>query len=337
MTAIRRSAFCELVGSSLLTVGVGCARAPTTIPALGSVTWQLGWLENVAYAGSYIAEDRGYYRAQGIDVIIRPGGPSTAVEPLLVAGKALLANSTVGLTAQARASGAPLKVVAACWQHDPEVFISLASKPLRTPRELVGKRLGIPSADLVDAKGFLHANGIEPDQFQVVPVQYDPAPLVAGEVDAYFGFSTNEAVALLARGVPIHLMHVEDFGYSGLFQVYSVREDSLTDPVARKRLLAFLRAERLGWRDALRDPDLGVDLTLKKYGATLGLNRKQQSMQSRAQNLLVTSSDTQAHGLLWMSPPKIAAAVASLAREGIPVRATDLFDTSLLAELNART
>jgi ABC-type nitrate/sulfonate/bicarbonate transport system substrate-binding protein len=341
MNRSRRS-FCERIGVSLFAAGVAAMSKPAVAsdpaPAkLGALAWQLGWLETVEYAGTYVAQNRGYYRAQGVDVTILPGGPNVAVPPLVVAGRALIGNSTISAVAQARASGAALKIVAACWQRNPEVFISLASKPIKTPQELVGKRLGVPSDDLVDANEFLRVNNIRADQVQFVPVQFDPAPLVAGEVDAFFGISTNEPITLAVRGVATHSLALEDFGVPGLYQPYFVREESLADPRARAQLKAFLRGERLGWRDALRDPDLGVGLTLNTYGASLGLDAKQQRLESRATNALVTSPETKTHGLLWMSAAKIRGIIAALGRDGIAVRAAELFDTTLLAEINAET
>jgi ABC-type nitrate/sulfonate/bicarbonate transport system substrate-binding protein len=336
MTRSRR-AFCEAIGSSLLLAGVSaCGASPAANSAADRsvVAWQLGWLETVEYAGTYIAQSRGYYNAQGIDVTIHPGGPEVATPPLIVAGKALVGNSTISAIAQARASGAPVKIVAACWQRNPEVFISLASKPIKTPQDLIGKRLGVPSDDLVDAHGFLRGNNIREDQVQFVPVQYDPSPLVAGEVDAFLGIATNEPVTLAARGIPTYSLSFEDFGDSGLYQPYFVREDSLADPAARQQIKAFLRGERLGWRDALKNPDLGVSLAMTKVGSTLGLDPKQQALESRATNALLTSSDTREQGLLWMSEAKIRREVEKLARDGIVMRASDLFDTTLLAEIN---
>jgi ABC-type nitrate/sulfonate/bicarbonate transport system substrate-binding protein len=329
---ISRKTFGRLTAASLFVASQRSARAATM---LGPVVWQLGWLETVQFAGSYVADSRGYYRAQGIDVTIRPGGPNVAVAPLVVAGRALVGDTTVSNAAQARLAGAPIKIVGARWQQSPEVFLSLAAKPIRTPADLVGKRLGVPSSDLVDTKGFLKAAAVDADKVHFVPVEDDPAPLVAGEIDAYFGYSTDEEVTLKVRGVPIHVLRFADFGSNGLFQVYIAHEKTLADPGERAKLAAFLRGEQLGWRDAIRDPDLGVSLALKTYGASLGLDPRQQALQSRATNTLVTSSETSSHGLFWMSPDKIAQSVAGLQREGMPVRA-DLFDNSLLAEINRR-
>jgi ABC-type nitrate/sulfonate/bicarbonate transport system substrate-binding protein len=328
-----RRAFCELAGSSLL-VAAAASRAAAAPASLGTVTWQLGWLETVEYAGSYVADHRGYYRAQGIDVSIRAGGPTIAVEPLVVAGRALVGNSSIPAVAQARVNGAPLKIVAACWQRNPEVFLSLAARPLRTPQELIGKRLGVPSDDLVDVHGFLAAQHIDPAQVHFVPVEYDPTPLVAGEIDAYFGISTDQLVTLTMHGVAVHAMSLDDFGYSGLYQPYIVHDETLADPAARAKVAAFLRAEQLGWRAALADPALGAALAVQTYGAALGLDMKTELAQARATNALVRSADTQRNGLLWMSEAKIARAIAMLAQDGIAVRSSDLFDTTILSELN---
>jgi ABC-type nitrate/sulfonate/bicarbonate transport system substrate-binding protein len=330
---IARGAFCRIAGAALM-AGAATRGAAAAAPDLGPVVWQLGWLPTVQFAGSYIAATRGYYRAQGIDVDIHPGGPNVAVIPLVVAGRALIADCTVSAVAQARLAGAPVKIVGARWQQSPEVFLSPAARPIRTPAELIGKRLGVPSADLVDSYGFLKANGVDPAAVHFVPVADDPSPLVAGEIDAYFGYSTDEAITLAVRGFPVYALRFADFGSAGLFQIYAVREDSLRDPAARAKVSAFLAGERRGWHDALRDPDLGVALAMKTYGASLGLDPRQEALQSRATNTLVASADTSAHGLFWMSDDKIARTIAVLRREGMLVTADDLFDNSVLAELN---
>jgi ABC-type nitrate/sulfonate/bicarbonate transport system substrate-binding protein len=335
-----RAAFCRLAGSwLLLATAAGCGgdtaatTSATASPApLGSIALQLGWLEDAQFSGTYIAQHRGYYRAQGVDVVIRPGGPDIAVEPIVVSGAALVGISTAAQVAQARVSGAPLKIIAA-WQRDPEVFLSLAHKPITTPRELIGKRIGAPSIDFVEVAGFLKVNGIGLDQVHMVPVEFDPAPLAAGEVDAFFGLSNNEAISLILRGVPIHEMRVDDFGFSGLFGVYAAHQASLADPHRRAQLAAFLRGERKGWEANMRDPAAGADLSVHTYGATLGLDPKQQLLESRATNALLTSPGTRAHGLLWMSPQQMDRTIAQLGLDGVKISVAELFDTSLLAEI----
>jgi ABC-type nitrate/sulfonate/bicarbonate transport system substrate-binding protein len=335
---ITRRAACAFIGRSLLLGEMGAAfrsaPARATPAPLGTVDFQLNWLETVQFAGSYVAQSRGYYQARGVTVELLPGGPNVAVPPLIVAGKALIGLSTVSTIAQARRNGAPLKIIAACLQQSPEVVLSLAAKPIKSPRELIGKRLGVTSADLVDAQAFLHINHIDQSSVQIVPVQFDPAPLVVGEIDALFGFATDEAITLALRGVPVYSLRLEDFRDSGLFQVYVVHERSLADRPSRAKLAAFLAAERLGWRDALRDPDLAARLVVERYGVDLGLTLKQQQLQSRATDALIVSDDTRKHGLLWMSDAKMAQALAVLSSSGMSMRAQDMFDRSILDGLS---
>jgi ABC-type nitrate/sulfonate/bicarbonate transport system substrate-binding protein len=53
-------------------------------------TLQMGWIANVENAGEFVAAERGYYAAEGVDLELVPGGPGIAVEPIVVAGTALV-------------------------------------------------------------------------------------------------------------------------------------------------------------------------------------------------------------------------------------------------------
>src|SRR5215207_3845578 len=53
-------------------------------------TMQLGWIANVENSGEFVAQENGYYAAEGVDLTIEPGGPAVAVEPVVVSGKALV-------------------------------------------------------------------------------------------------------------------------------------------------------------------------------------------------------------------------------------------------------
>ncbi|MGC8514215.1 MAG: ABC transporter substrate-binding protein, partial [Acidimicrobiales bacterium] len=56
--------------------------------SLGSGALQLDWIEDIEFAGSFIAKSNGYYSDNGLDVSLLAGGPTTSVEPIVVSGKA---------------------------------------------------------------------------------------------------------------------------------------------------------------------------------------------------------------------------------------------------------
>ncbi len=300
--------------------------------SLESVTLQLGWIANVENMGEFVADHRGYYKQQGLAVKLVPGGPGVSVEPLLVAGKALMGLSAPDLVAQARLRGAKLRIVATTFQKNPSAVMSLASKPIRSPRELVGKRLGLQPSGEVIYNAFFQANGIDPKSITYVPVQFDPSPLVDGEVDAFASFQTNQPIQLALQGVKTHTFLLADFGYSLFTDVLVVTEKTLADRKARATAVKLLRGTIKGWQEAVANPALGARLVVTKYGKTLGLEEKAQLLTAKAEVPLTMNKDTKAHGLFWMSEAAIRANIQTLGRGGIKIKASDLFTTALLRE-----
>jgi ABC-type nitrate/sulfonate/bicarbonate transport system substrate-binding protein len=320
-----------LAGVPGLGAGTAWARgARAAGAALTKATFQLGWIANVENMGEFMADAKGYYRREGLDVKLVPGGPGIAVEPLLVAGKAIMALSAPDLVAQARSQGAKLKIIATTFQKNPSAVMSLAANPIKTPRDLVGKRLGLQASGQVIYDAFFRANGIDPKSITYVPVQFDPAPLVDGEVDAFASFQTNQPIQLALQGIKTYTFLLADFGYSLFTDCVVVTEKTLADPKKRAIVDKMLRATIKGWQTALANPALAANLVVTKYGKTLGLDEKAQLLTARAEIPLVQTRDTQQHGLFWMTNAQIAANVRTLARGGINTKASDLFTTRVL-------
>jgi ABC-type nitrate/sulfonate/bicarbonate transport system substrate-binding protein len=305
-------------------------------PAAGAktaATFQLGWIANVENMGEFVADDKGYYDAEGLAVKLVPGGPGIAVEPLLVSGKALMALSAPDIVSQARAQGAKLKIIAATFQTNPSAMMSLAKSPLATPKDMVGKRIGIQPSGNVIYNAFFKANGIDPQSIKKVPVQFDPSPLVDGEVDGFASFQTNQPIQLEQEGIPTKTFLLADFGYSLFTDCCVVSDETLADDKRRATVVKLLRATIKGWQDALADPAMAAELVVSKYGKSLGLDVEAQTLTAKAEVPLISTSDTEKNGLLSMTDEMIAANVETLGRVGIQTTAEDLFDTSVLEEV----
>jgi len=325
-------------GFTALGAIAACGKSSPTTQATGkgnggltTASLQLLWIFNVQFAGSYIAETRGYYRDAGVDVNLLPGGVTVTPEPVIESGKALVGISSPSLTGAAVNQGADLKIIGAGYQRNPDCLISLARKPITTPQEVVGKRIGVQAniASVWDA--FVTVNNLK-GKFTQVPAQADPAPLAAGEIDGYVGFYTNEANILRVRGVPVHTLLFNDYGLPTLYETYAAPSSALQDPAQRKAIKGILTGEIRGWQDQVSDPSIGVNLALNDFGKKLGLDAKQQQLQAQTQNYLIVSPATKQHGLFWMTPEAIAQSVETLARSQTTVKPS-LFDNSLLAEI----
>jgi ABC-type nitrate/sulfonate/bicarbonate transport system substrate-binding protein len=308
--------------------------AGTARPSLGSLAFQFNWITNVQFGGSYLAASRGYYTNAGVDVSLLGGGPNIAAVSVINSGKAQVGVVDPPSAAQANTQGAGLVIVGATYQKSPVAIISLASAPITAPKELLGKKVGVGVSSVPSMQAFMKANGLDYSSLNVVPIQFDPGPLAAHEVQGYFGFASNEAITLQLEGDPVHVMLLADFGLDSFGDCYAASKTALADPAQRARIKAFLEGEIRGWQDIVADPQPAVDLAISKYGPALKLDPKQQLAEAKVQNTLVVSPDTEAHGLFWMSPAAIQQNLQTLSLTGTPATSA-LFDNSLLAEIYA--
>jgi ABC-type nitrate/sulfonate/bicarbonate transport system substrate-binding protein len=325
-------AACSSSASSSSSASVAGATAAAA-KNFGPLNFRLDWIKYVEFAGEFIADSNGYYKAEGFSSVNLMAGGASAVpaETDVVQGKALAGLSTPPLTGAAVAAGAPLKIIGAAWQKNPYCIVYLQSKPISNPQAMIGKRIGVQAANISAWHAFLTANNISPSQLTTVPVQSDPTELTSGTVDGWYGFITDEPIELQQKGYKVGAFLLADYHYPLVAQTILTRTDTIqSNPDALK---ALLRAEIQGWKGALNSPTLGAKLSVNVYGTNLGLDYQTQILSAYAENQLVVSADTKKNGIFTMTPELIAANIATLNGAGIKVTADQLFDLSLVNEV----
>lgn len=295
------------------------------------VNLQLSWLHSVQFGGSYIAKSKGYWADQGLDVTLTPGGPNAPVEPPVVSGNALVGISAADYTAAAVSQGAPFKIIAVAMQKNPFAIASLPANPVKAPKDLEGKKIGMALANTPVLKALCTLNGVNFDAIEVVPTQYDAAPLVAGQVDCLLCWATDLPVAMTIKGLDPVTMLMADYGYAVQSQTYIATEDSLAN--RRKELVELLRGEIEGWTDYHKDTDAAAELTVKMF-PDAGLDLETQKLQAKKQVPLMFSEVTDEHGFGWFTDESIQENIKTLALLDKPVTA-DLWDRSILEEIHA--
>jgi ABC-type nitrate/sulfonate/bicarbonate transport system substrate-binding protein len=308
------------------------ATSADAAPDLGSAALQLDWIEDIEFGGSYIAKTNGLWTKQGLDVTLLPGGPSTSVEPIVVGGRALVGISGPDITSEAINAGAKLTIIGAQMQKAPQAMMSLASKPINTPQDMIGKKIGVQAGNLETFKAFLTIQKIPASKVDIVPVQFDPTPLASGTVDGWYSFITNEPFLLAAKGVKTHTWLLYDYGYRIYSGTYLVRTSSLSNKTERAQIVALMKGEIQGWEKAFADPVLASTLTVKDYGKSNGLDIPTQQKELLAYQKIWETPTTKAHGLLWMSAADVAANVATMKVAGIKSK-TSYFTNEILQEV----
>jgi ABC-type nitrate/sulfonate/bicarbonate transport system substrate-binding protein len=316
--------------SSASSPGTGSASAAGTTAA--DVSIQLNYLENVQFAGTLMALGKGYYQKNGLSVTVLPGGPNVAPEPVVASGKALVGVTHTAEAVAAIVNGAPLTIIGAAFQKSPTCMISRSSSPIKTPKDMIGKTIGISDTNMPIWTAFLKVNGISPGQVKVSTVEFSTQPLADGQIDAIMGFYSNEPIILAEQGVKTDTFLLADFGYPIVDDVYIAASDSLTDPVKSKQVVGLMTAEALGWRAAIADPSAAANFAVNVYGKALKLSLPQQVASMKAEGALVSTPDTAAHGLLWMTPEVTAQTIKSLALGGTKAT-TAMFSSSVLTEV----
>jgi NitT/TauT family transport system substrate-binding protein len=334
MTVTRREAL-KLTGTgaaALLAGGAlaacGSSGSSTTSAASGSlqkVTDQLGWLKTSQWAGFYAAINNGYYRQEGIGEDLISGGPNIIASSVVGAGHALVGEDDNNTTLQAIAKGEPLVMFATIYQRSPYSVFSYPSKPVRTIKDFAGKKVALSPATRPLLNPLLQKAGVSLSSVHFVPV-VNTSQFTSHQVDAYFGFSTNEGVAIKQQGVSFITTPTWNLGLKSYGNVLITRRETLAKQ--RGLLVRYLRATIKGWEYAIAHPAQMGPLTVTKFAAP-GANLKAETGQAVAQVPLIKNPA----GIMRFTYPGMQEVISAMEASkslATPLKAADVMTTSIL-------
>ncbi|ADG75680.1 NMT1/THI5 like domain protein [Cellulomonas flavigena DSM 20109] len=299
----------------------------------GDITVQLSWIKNAEFAGEFFADSKGYFTDAGFGTVTLNAGPGATESIVLSGGADFGLSNAISVGQVVAEEDAPLKIVGTTFQKNPFTILSLKDGgDIATPEDLVGKKIGVqagPNEALFDA--LLAVNEIDPSQVTKVPVEYDPSPLVNGEVDGFLAYVTNESIIVESQGHEVTNLLFADNGLPFVAESVVTTDEMIANEP--EKVKAFLAAEIRGWKDAVADPEEGARLAVEEYGKDLELDMDKEIQQATIQIDLVVTEETDANGLFTISDDLVEQNLATLAAAGIELEAEDLFDLSLLTEL----
>lgn len=291
-----------------------------------------------------VAIDKGYFRAEGINVMIvepvlpEPDDASNDAVRRIAAGDAEMGFGDMNALIRARGEDppAPVKAVFVVYNKPGYAVIGRKSRGVLAPRDLEGKKLGTPRRDPSSAlwKIFARTNGIDPEKVTTenigLPVR-DPM-LAAGQVDAVTALSYDSYIDLKSRGVPaadITVMLMADFG----LRLYG-HSIMASEKFARGNpeiVRSFLRAFSKGLKDTIARPGKAIESVLKRAPSLrkdVELERLKLTIRDNIQ-----TDETKAHGFGAIDPLRFEEGTGQLAAAAEFKRkpkAEDVFDGSFL-------
>jgi NitT/TauT family transport system substrate-binding protein len=252
-----------IFAASVLAAGTALAQTP--------IKFSLDFKFEGPAAPFVVAIDKGYFKAEGLDVTIDTAGGS--LEPInrVASGTYDMGFGDINSLIKFRDAnpGTPIKAVFMVYNKPPFAIVGRKSKGVSSPKDLEGKKLGAPPPDGAYAQWpiFVQANGIDASKVTIVSVGFpvrEPM-LASGEVDAITGFSFSSFINLKDRGVPandITVLLMADFGVNLYGNVIMVNPKFAAEkPDAVK---AFLRAFVKGLHETAKNPASSVDSVLKR-------------------------------------------------------------------------
>lgn len=262
-----------------------------------TVSMQLGWVPGGNQVGEVVAKRMGYYDQEGIDFKIESGGPSTDGIAVIASGRFDIGQiSSSPSVMLAVSQGIPIKCFAAGLQQHPYCFFSLKKNPIRTVKDMVGKRIGIQSTGMVLLRALLVKNKIAEKDVQIVPIGTDMAALLSGQVDAVTGWQTN-TTALKALGSDRVDLRLWDAGvHLYALPYYATTKTIQSHPDLLQR---FLRATARGYQYASANRDQAIDLLIKEFP---NLNRTDERESINSFMTYAFNQTTQTEGWGTMDP-----------------------------------
>ena len=135
------------------------------------VVLQLPYTHQFQFAGLYAAQAEGYFLAEGIKVELRITNEErrSAISEVL-GGRAGFGIAQGPQLVTGRLDGKDLVVVAAIMQHSPQVLVARAADNIRTPHDLLGKRVALDQTSLVsEVRLMLEREGVNLNKITIVP------------------------------------------------------------------------------------------------------------------------------------------------------------------------
>lgn len=268
------------------------------------VTIMLDWYPNAVHSFLYVAQEKGYFKAQGLDVSIKM--PSDTNDPLKLAAanRIDIALSYQPQVLIARDEKIPVQSFGTVVRHTLNRVMVPASSGIRSPKDLAGKTVGYSSIPLEEAavRTMVKADGGDPDKVKTVDVGYDLIPaLTAHKTDAIVGgFVNHEQLLLEKEGVPVRAFNPAKYGVPDYDElVFIANENKLKQqPDIFKK---FLAAAEKGQQYVKKHPEKALAILLKHEDASSPLDK---NVETKSLHILLPKMDEKNKTIADQDPKK---------------------------------
>ena len=262
--------------------------------AAEKVTIQLKWVTQAQFAGYYVAQDKGYYQAAGLDVTIKPGGPDIAPPQVIAGGGADVIIDWMPSALASREKGVALVNIAQIFKKSGMMLTCRKDSGIKSPSDFRGKTLGVwfygneyPFLSWMSKLGIPTTGGS--NGVKVLRQGFNVDPILQKQAECVSTMTYNEYWQVVDAGLsPSELIvyKYEEQGVATLEDGLYVLEDNLKNAAFVSKMGRFLRASIKGWKYAGDHPDEAADIVLENDDTGAHTEKHQRRMMREISKLL---------------------------------------------------
>jgi NitT/TauT family transport system substrate-binding protein len=189
-----------------LWAGLGTAKAQPRAAKLDKLTVQLKWVTQSQFAGYYAAVTKGYYKAFGLDVTLKVGGPSITPEQVVASGQAQIGIDWLPSLLATRDTGTNLVNIAQMFARAGMTEITWKDSGINSIAAMKGKTVGVwCCGNQFELYAALTKHGMDPAKQQGVKIFNQPFTMtdfLARRIDAAAAMTYNELAQVLESKNP---------------------------------------------------------------------------------------------------------------------------------------
>ena len=194
-----------------------------------TVTLLLDWFPNPDHVPLYVAQDKGFFAEQGLEVNLQaPSDPNDPLK-LVAAGRVEFGISYQPSVIIARSEGLPVTTIGILIEHPLATIMFPKASNISKPADFKGKKIGYSVAPLESTlfEAVAEMGGLSRDDYELINVNFNLTPsLLSKRVDAVIGaFRNFETVQAEMEGLEVDILPLEENGVPDYYELVLITSD----------------------------------------------------------------------------------------------------------------
>lgn len=260
-------------------------------PVQAAETMRLEWIIQGQFAGPVVAFDKGYYKAEGIDLELVPAGPDLKPAVTVAQGSDTFGIGHPNQVIAVRSNGVPLVMVLQFGQKSATTYVARKETGIKRVEDMSGHSVGLWfGGDEHEFQAMLGAAGVDQGDVQIISQGFDIVAWLNKEYEVMQVTLFNELLQVYDAGykkADLVFLDPADYGVALVSGGIFANEETVKEKP--EVVQAMVNATMRGWKEAIEDPEAAAKIVLK-YNSELEL--KHQVNQIKAMGDLICGGPT---------------------------------------------